>query len=290
MSLTRFLTEVRLTVCCILAALLLTAGSCHRNDASPLVAKVYNHELHRSDLVGLVGEGVSAEDSMAIVSAYIDQWVRQMVVLSKAEKNVTEDFSRQLGDYRNSLVLYAYERQIIDKLLDTVFTDEEVAEYYNTHLTDFRLKNSIVKTAYVIAPRRSSADQPLRRIVGKASFGDAEVVEMEHIASRHGLNGYYDADTWIPFYNLQSAVPITTYNENLYLKQNRSIVISDDSLTYYVRIIDYKVSDDVSPLETQQQAIRSILLNRRKVELLARMQEDLMAEAEKGGHIERLLN
>ena len=112
-----------------------------------------------------------------------------------------------------------------------------------------------------------------------------EVVDMEQLASRHGLQGYYDADTWIPFYTLQASVPITTYNENLYLRQNTSIVLSDDSLTYFVRILDYKVSDDISPIDLQKQAIRSIIVNRRKVDLLAKMQADLMAEAEKADEV-----
>jgi hypothetical protein len=82
-------------------------------------------------------------------------------------------------------------------------------------------------------------------------------------------------------------VPIVTYNENLFLRQNRSIVISDDSLTYYVRIIDYKMSDEVSPLELQHDNIRAIILNHRKIETLSKLQADLLSEAEKGGQVKR---
>ena len=267
------------------------AAACrHEVDESPVVARAYSHELHRSDLAGLVPPGVSAEDSMAIVNNYVDQWIRQMVVLSKAEKNVKKDFSRELNEYRNSLLTYAYERQIVDQLLDTVVTPRQMREYYDNHRGDFQLKNSIVKCVYVVAPKRSTAVPALKRLVSKNVFSDAEVVDLEQLASRHGLQGYYDADTWIPFYTLQAAVPITTYNENLYLRQNNTIVLSDDSLTYFVRILNYKVTDDISPLELQGQAIRSIIINHRKVEVLDKLQSDLMAEAEKGGHVERMLN
>jgi len=261
---------------------------CRKTDMTPIVAKVYNYELHRSDLEGLVGEGVSAEDSATIVSAYIDQWVRQTVVLAKAEKNVTDDFSKQLNEYRNNLLTYAYERQIVDNLLDTNVSDDEIAAYYEEHRDNFHLKNSIVKAVYAIGPRNANAEKAMRRLLAKQPFGDAEVVDMEQLATRHGMEGYYDVNSWIPFYTLQSAIPITTYNENLFLKQNRSIVLSDDSLTYYVRIIDYKVSDDVAPLEVQQQAIKAIIINLRKVDLLNKMQSDLLKEAEEGGHIEKI--
>ena len=279
---TRSNTSLLLILC-----LLAFAGCRQQVDDSPVVARVYDHELHRSDLAGIVPPGLSADDSMAIINNYVDQWVRQTVVLSKAEKNVKQDFSKQLGEYRNSLLTYAYERQIVDQLLDTVVTPTQIREYYDSHRSDFLLKNSIVKAVYVIAPKRSTAVPALKNLVGKRNFSDAEVVDMEQLASRHGLQGYYDADTWIPFYTLQGAVPITTYNESLYLRQNTSIVLSDDSLTYFVRILDYKVTDELSPLDMQRQAIASIIINRRKVELLDKMQSDLMAEAEKGKHIEK---
>lgn len=252
-----------------------------------MVAKAYNHELRQADLRGLVGEGVSPEDSAAIVDNYVDQWVRQTVMLSKAEKNVTDDFSRQLGEYRNNLLIYAYEQQIVNQLLDTVVTDAQIAEYYESHKDQFQLKNSIVKSVYVVAPKKSAYDAKLRAIVTKRLFLDEDIVAFEELASRGGFDGYYDANAWMPFYNLQTVVPITTYNEDLFLKQNRSIVIGDDSLTYYVRILDYKVSDDFSPLELQHDNIQAIILNHRKIEILSKLQSDLLAEAEKSGQVKR---
>ena len=283
----KWLAQVKCAGILLVFAFSFLTTSCSRSDKSPVVASVYGYELRAADLEGLVGEGVTPEDSVTIVSAYIDQWIRQTVVLAKAEKNVTEDFTPQLKEYRNSLITYAYERQILDQLLDTNVSADEIEEYYSAHKGEFQLKNSIVKAVYVVAPRRSSVEAQLKRIVTSSRFGENDIVELEHIASRHGLQGYYDADTWIPFYTLQSIVPVTTYNETLFLRQNRSIVLTDDSLSYFARIIDYKVTDEVAPLEMQQQAIRAIILNHRKVDILTKMQTDLMAEAEKGGHIKK---
>ena len=271
-----------------LAAALLFGGCRYQADESPVVVSVYDHELRQSDLVGLVGEGVGAEDSIAIIDNYIDQWVRQMVMIAKAEKNVKDDFSRQLGEYRNSLLVYAYEQQIVNQLMDTTVTAWQVEEYYESHMDQFQLKNSIVKTAYVVAPKRSAQDAKLRAIVTKHSFIDDDVMSLEETASKYGFSGYYDVNSWIPFYTLQASVPITTYNENLFLKQNRSIVISDDSLTYYVRILDYKVSDDVSPIELQYDNIKAIIRNHRKIEILSKLQSDLLAEAERAGEVRKV--
>ena len=271
-----------------IAALLATG--CHQPvDDSPLVAAVYGRELHQSALEGLVGEGVSREDSIAIVSNYVEQWIRQNVILTKAEKNIGDDFERQLREYKNSLLIYAYEQQIINQLLDTNITEQQIAEYYEQHKDDFRLKNAIVKAVYVTVPSKSPAVAKLKSIIGTHNFGDREIMELESVASRNGLTGYYDIGTWIPFYTLQGVVPIITYNENLYLKQNHSIVLHDEENTYLVRIVDYKVGDETSPLELQRDNIRSILLNHRKIEILNRLQTDLLDEAEKGDNVKRYI-
>lgn len=272
-----------------LLALLLSLTACsHQADESPLLASVYSQELHASDLDGLVPPGLGHDDSVAIVNNYIEQWIQQAVILEKARRNVTVDFERELREYKNNLLVYAYERQIIDQLLDTNISETQIEFYYRQHKSEFTLKNSIVKAVYVVAPVNSPAEPKLRKIITRNTFSEQDILDLEEIASHYGLPGHYDIENWMPFYNLQSVVPITTYNENLFLKQHRSITLSDDSLFYAARIVDYKVVDDISPLDFQRDNIRAIILNRRKVDILLRLRSDLLKEAEEGGHVNRI--
>lgn len=271
------------------ATLLLTACSRADGDYSPVVAKVYDRELHRDDLKGLVPSGLSAEDSMAVVKNYVEQWIRQAVILAKAERNVENDFSRELQDYRNSLLAYAYERQILDQLLDTTVTNKQIVEYYGQHKSQFMLKNSIVKAVYLTAPAHSPAVAKIKRMVLAEGFSDSDVAELEGTARRNGFNGYFDAASWIPFVTLQTAIPVTAYNEQAFLRQHRSIAFSDDSLFYAARILDYRVTDEISPLDFQRDNIRAIILNHRKIDILNKLQSDLLEEAEKDGEVERRL-
>lgn len=282
MSLTRF--AISLIWGCLLLA------GCHTDgDDSPVVARVYDRELHRSDLEGLVPAGLPVDDSLAVVRNYVDQWVLQVVILSKAEKNVKNDFSHELQEYKNNLLAYAYERQIVDQLLDTLVTDGQIQAYYSQHRSDFLLKSSIVKAVYVRAPLKAPAVAKLKKIVQRTTFNESDILELEETASRNGFAGFYDAESWIPFFTLQTAVPITAYNEQLFLKQHRSITLTDDSLFYAARILDYKVTDEVSPLEMQKDNIRAIILNHRTMEILARLHADLMKEAEEDGKVKKIV-
>lgn len=272
----------------VVAALL---GGCSRmaSDASPVVAQVYDQELHLSDLQGLATTGLSEEDSVAIVQNYIDQWIRQAVILAKAEKNVEDDFARELQEYKNNLLVYAYERQIVDQLIDTVVRERQIMSYYDEHKSEFLLKSSIVKVVYVTAPVKSPAVAKLKKIVLRNNFGESDIMELEEVASRYGFSGYYDATSWMPFSSMQMAIPVTAYNEQLFLRQHRTITLSDDSLFYAARILDYKVSDETSPIEFQRDNIRAIILNHRKIDILNKLRSDLLKEAEEGGHVKRKL-
>lgn len=271
-----------------LTLLLLMASCASTDEESPLVARVYDRELREADLAGIIPPGLAPDDSLTLLDNYVEQWIRQAVILSKAEKNVTEDFSRELQEYKNSLLAYAYERQVLDQILDTVVTASQIRNYYESHKSDFPLKNSIVKAVYVVAPVKSPVVAKLKKIIVRSSFGESDILDLEEIASRNGFAGYYDAETWIPFYTLQASVPVTAYNEQLFLKNNRSITLSDDSLFYAARILNYRVTDDVSPLEVQRDNIRALILNHRKTEALNKLRSDLLKEAEESGNVKRI--
>lgn len=281
MSSVRFVTSLLWGCLCL--------AGCHSygDNDSPVVARVYDRELHQSDLEGVVPAGVAPEDSVIIVNNYVDQWIRQAVILAKAERNVQNDFTRELQEYRNNLLAYAYERQIVDQLLDTTVSEDQVKDYYEQHREEFLLKSSIVKAVYVSAPIKAPAVPKLKKIVQRSTFSENDILELEETASRNGFSGYFDAETWMPFVTLQTAIPVTAYNEQLFLKQHRTITLSDDSLFYAARILDYKVSDEQSPLELQRDNIRAIIINRRTIEILGRLYNDLLKEAEDDGKVWR---
>ncbi|MFH1936419.1 MAG: peptidyl-prolyl cis-trans isomerase, partial [Bacteroidota bacterium] len=91
----------------IIFLLVLTACSyLHKNGDRP-VARVDDDYLFESDLTDLVAPGTSATDSLNLTRNYIDGWIKKKILIHQAEKNLTEDqlnFSKELEDYRNSLV------------------------------------------------------------------------------------------------------------------------------------------------------------------------------------------
>ena len=59
---------------------------------------------------------------------------------------------------------------------------------------------------------------------------------------------------------------------------------------WLIRIIDYKLKDNTSPLEMVENRIRSILINKRKVALIKRMEKELYQAAIQNGKIKMKLS
>src|SRR5258706_606794 len=97
------------------------------------VARVYDKYLYLDDLAGIVPANASKQDSLAVTKNYINNWIHQRVVLHKAESNLDDekkDVDRQLQEYRNSLIRYAYESELVRQRLDTNVSDKEIETFY----------------------------------------------------------------------------------------------------------------------------------------------------------------
>ncbi len=270
-----------------IAFMLFVCGACNSTVGEDVVARAYGNYLREADLQGLLQPGMTKEDSVAVVNNYINQWLQQQVVLHKAEKNVAANFQEQLQNYKNNLLTYEYERQVIAQLLDTNVSNEEIQQYYDSHRDDFLLKSNIVRAIYVKVNAASPSVARLKKLMSKKKLDDNDMQDLQHIAASHGVDYYFEEDTWMPFQKLQTMVPVETYNEVAFLKNNSKITISDSLWMYVVHILDYKVVDETSPLEYEYDHIRTVILNSRKIDIIENMQRDLLEKAELNDDIER---
>lgn len=62
--------------------------------------------------------------------------------------------------------------------------------------------------------------------------------------------------------------------------------MSDQTFTYLVRFKDYKLKDNVFPMEMVKQKITDIILNKRKMELIGKMHEYIYQNALKQNDFE----
>ncbi|MDP2235092.1 MAG: hypothetical protein Q8J88_01545 [Bacteroidales bacterium] len=249
-------------------------------ERGEVIAKVHGNYLYETDLEGVVPAGTPKKDSLFLVSNYIDSWLRKRLLIRQAERNLTprqQDFTKKLEDYRNSLLTYAYERELINQKLDTIVSEREIEAYYEQNKGSFELRYNIVKVVYVVLPHDAKEIPRFRKLLSDRDTILAQTIEF--LARQHALSYYIGDETWIRFDDLLSQIPLETYNQELFLKNNRYLEIDDNPFKYLIRFSDFLIAESVSPLEIEIENIRNIIINKRKQDLLRKMHEELYEQA-----------
>jgi len=246
------------------------------------IARVNDKYLYREELVDVVPAGTSGNDSIEITTAYINNWVRQELLLKQAEDNLEEtnrDFTDQIEQYRNSLIIYAYESELIKQKLDTVVPMSEIEAYYKENQNNFYLRENIVLASYVIINKNSPIANKVKTLL--LSNRDADKEKLQSLCQENGVEYLINDGTWMSFADLDRKIPLTVDDQDEFLKKNKFFEVKDSTTMYYVAISAYKSKESISPLNFEIENIRIILLNKRKAALLQRMEDDLISDAVK---------
>ncbi len=258
-----------------------------------IVARVFDKKLLWSELETLIPSGTSKEDSTKIADSYIDNWIRQEVVLKKADSYLENDslrnhIDKQLEDYRNSLIRFAYEKEFVSQKLDTTVSEQEISNYYNTNKDNFELKDNIIKVIYLKVNRKSPKINKVKEWY--KSDKEQDVKLLEDYCHQFAENFFLDQDTWLLFDDLIKEIPIRTYDKEQFLKNNRFVEIQDSTYYYFVNIKGFKIKDSTSPLVFEHDNIINIILNKRKLVLIEEMEKSAYDEAIKKNDIEIIKN
>lgn len=256
--------------------------ACHsdKEEQKTLIGKVDDSYLYLEDVNGIIPKATSHNDSIALLKRYVENWVREKLIIQKAEDNLTDEqknVDKQLQDYRNSLITYAYEKELIRQHLDTLVTHSEIEKYYNEHTDDFKLKDNIIKVIYV----KTSLDAPkidlLRKLYKSDTPKDRE--QLTIYCHQFSENFYLNDESWLFFDDLLKEVPIETYNKELFLKNTRFIEVEDSASIYFLNIKGFRIRESLSPLGFEIENIKNIILNKRKLELISKMKENIYKQA-----------
>ena len=243
------------------------------------VARVHDRYLYQSDLDDAVPEGTAADDSAVIARRYIDTWVKEQLLLYRAEQALSEeqkDFDKQIDEYRTSLLIYSYRQKLLAQKLDTVIGTEEITEYYENNLNNFILSEDIVKASFVKVPRTSPDIADVRRWSRSAQPEDLDNLEKYSLNYAEKFDTF--DNTWVYFSRIREQIPLAVTNPSRYLRYNRNIETSDSLFHYFLHIEDHKPEGEVAPLELVQKDIRNILLNKRKIRFFQELESRVYTE------------
>ena len=136
------------------------------------LARAGGSELKMRDVESVVPKGVTGEDSAAFMKVYVDRWVRKQLKLQEAEilfSASADDIDKMVEEYRQALLIRKLDQHYVDRSIDTTFTENEIAAYYNAHKADFRLDRTLVKGRIVQFGEGYRQARKLRELMGTKS-------------------------------------------------------------------------------------------------------------------------
>ncbi|MDP2339032.1 MAG: hypothetical protein Q8N05_21770 [Bacteroidota bacterium] len=262
----------------IFLAFILTGCSLFMDSDEP-IAKVGVKVLTMKELSENVPNYLDAADSSLWADDYIKKWIHRELLLLKAEDNLTvemKDVSKELEEYRNSLLVFRYRNVLMKEKMDTTVKDSDIQNYFNTHRESFILNRNIVKAIYIKVPVEVSSPENIKDLC-TSSDPQKQARLNEYCLSYAKAYDRFN-DQWVAADQVLKNIPVEITDQNQFLQRNHFIESTDKIYYYIVCISNYRLSGQVSPIEYVQNDIRNLILSKQKIEFLKQIEKDIYKE------------
>jgi len=244
------------------------------------IARAGGKDLRLGDVRSVVPQGLSGDDSAAFMKVYIDRWVLKQLKLQEAEtlfSSSAGDIDKMVEEYRQALLIRQLDQHYVDRSIDTVFTADEIAAYYNAHKAEFKLDRPLVKGRIVRFPVNHRQSFKLRELV-KASSAD-RLQDLADICAKNDFELKEFAE-WTPWSDFAANLPLRQgmASEQL-IRPGEVQHLRDNESHYYFFVTEVAGSGQTAPLETRRATIRRILFNLRQAEVIRSHEEELVDAA-----------
>ncbi len=267
-----------LMICLALAVSCQNFGNQSKREA---IARVNNTYLYKEDIKDLIPEKTSKEDSINIVNNFINTWATRQLFMDQAKRNLTQEelkeFDELVESYQRTLYINAYKNAVINKSINMEITEQDIETYYNENLENFNLNEELVKIRYLHLPADYGNIVATQRQLNR--FKEEDIQDLGEKSQEYIAYSFNDS-TWIKFDQILNKIPILRKQDKTkLLKSGKYIQLRDSTGVYMVKVKEVLWRNQQAPLEFIKPTIRQIILNKRKLELVKKIEKDITKDA-----------
>ncbi|MFD0861209.1 peptidyl-prolyl cis-trans isomerase [Sungkyunkwania multivorans] len=271
--------------------LFLVMASCEWFQPKPtgeVIARAGNEFLYKNDIEGVVPEGIAATDSTIMVKNFIDNWARQQLLIEKAKLNLSEgkqeSLSKLVQQYENDLFTKTYQEALVSAGIDTIVSDTEIATFYEDNKENFKLNEQLLKLRYIkLSKRHNGISEVTTRL---KRFDEEDKRYLDSIALQFRAYSLNDS-VWAKAVQVYQRIPpLTDAPADQYLKKSQFFTLEDSLEVYLVRVNDVLQRNDTAPLAYVAPTVKQIIINRRKLEFIKKLEKDIIDDAIKNKQYE----
>lgn len=256
-------------------------------DKGKALAKVNTSTLYLSDLKHATPIGVSKSDSVAFVANVINKWASNEVFYQQAVTYLSEEelnIEKEIEDYKKELITYKFQIKLINEKLDTLVSDSQIEEYYNANVQNFLLRNNIVKVLYIKTPIATPNLEKLKKLCFSTNPKDAE--QLKSMCIQYANNYFMNDNTWLMFDDLKKEMSQLKEVPDYSIQNGKIFEFTDATSYYFLKILDVKSKNTLSPLNFEKNNIKNILINQRKQKLISNIRKDFFDKAKTNKELE----
>ncbi|WP_194241019.1 peptidyl-prolyl cis-trans isomerase [Winogradskyella litoriviva] len=277
------------TLYIILISILLT--SCNffkKSDDREPIARVNESYLYKEDLKDIVPQGASKEDSILMVNAYVNRWARQLLLMDGALINLSQtkqnDFSKLVEQYKIDLYTKAYLEGLVKKNIDTLVKPEEAQLFYEANKESFKLNDNLIQLRYISLPLNPVNLDTIKKRFKRFKTNDKSYLDSISVQFvSYSLND----SLWVKQNHVADKIPIITEaNKNQLLKKTNFLQLKDSLNLYLMQVNDVRLQNDYAPLNYVNSSIKKIVINKRKLELIKQLENDITKDAIKNNQFQ----
>lgn len=248
-----------------IAVVIATACS-NDNSVGEYLVRVEDKVLTRADIERVIPSGLSAEDSTAMATAYIKQWIDDALINHIAARNVTnmDEIEQKVAEYRTALINAEYRRLMAAEAGINKFDPDTIEKYYLEHISDFTLDAPVVRGVLVRVDSTFTHTNELIKLYRSNKPDDIDSLDkLLTDDNATGITSYdYFRDNWVGWERITATIPSDFGGDaSRFLKSTDHIEVSDKGYTWLLHISDYRLAGAAAPLEYVQPSIEAALTN-----------------------------
>jgi len=258
-----------------------------KEESKNAVARVNTTYLYKDDLKNIVASGTSYQDSILISTNYINNWVEQQLLLSKAQLNLenkTAQFESLVRKYRQDLYINSYKEAVVSEYLNTEINDEDIEKFYRENGENFKINEELLKLKYIKIGKDIYDKKMLIKLF--KSSKDEDLIELQS-NELSLISSHLNDSIWIKYSDFLNEVSLfKTVNRKEVLKKGVFIQKEDSLSLYLVAIKEVLNRNEIAPKSYITPTIKQMILHQRKLLLLRNIEETLIDDARKNQQFE----
>ena len=255
---------------------------------SNTLARVGREELSITEVKQAIPSNLKGEDSVVFAKHYIDKWLVRQLKIEEADQlfpGSVNDIEKMVEDYRQTLLTGKVDQYYVDKLMNNELSDKDIADYYNTHKSDFTLDRTLVKGRILRFDGAYRQSKRLKEQMRKASASPTDAKTFSDVCEKNGFVLTDYRSEWISFSDFLANLPTTRSQDYDPLLDKMDIQEMEANGTrYYFDFTSVCRKGNVAPLESVSENIRRILLTQRRSEIIKTHEEEIVKRASDEGH------